>query len=168
MTAAVLFGTAASGGTAATAGLVGSAGAFSATTAIGTLGTVAAVGGALTSAAAARQGLEAQASAASFNADLARQEASAEEARRRRASQRRLSSIRTGIAKSGVTTEGTPLLVLAESAEQAEIDALSARFGGANNARLFEQRAKSARKAVPFAVGSSLLTGATNIGRSLS
>lgn len=168
MTAAVLFGSAASGATAASAGLIGSAGAFSIGATLGTLGTVAGVGGALASASGARQSLNAQSAAATHNANLARQEASAEEARRRRASSRNLSAIRTGISKSGVTSEGTPLLVLAESAEQAEIDALSARIGGDNSANLFERQAKSARKAIPFAVGSSLLTGAANLGRSFS
>ena len=129
-----------------------------------TLGDVLMVGGALMGAAGAAQAGRAEAQAAEYNAALSRQEAAAEESRRRRESQRQLAQIRAGRAKSGVTTEGTPLMVLAESAELAELDALSARWTGEASARLDEQRAKSARKAIPYAVGSSLLTGVSRIG----
>lgn len=132
-----------------------------------TLGSVLTVGGALMSAVGAAKSYDAQAQSAQYNANLQRQEASAEEARRRKAADRQMGTIRANRAKSGVTGEGTPLLVLAESAEQAEIDALSARWSGETSANLYEQQAKSARKAKPYAVGSSLLTGAANIGRSI-
>ena len=105
---------------------------------------------------------EAEARSAEYNAAVTRQEANAEEARRRRESQRQLGAIKAGRAKSGVTMEGTPLLVLEESAELAEIDALSAQWSGQASAKLDEQRARSARKAIPYAVGASLLSGVSS------
>jgi len=153
----VLFGSAAAGSTAATAGLFGAGGSF----AIGqTLTTV----GALTGAMGAIQAGRAEVAANTYNAAQDRMEAATEEARRRREGARALGAIRAGISKSGVTTEGTPLMVLAESAGEAEIDALNARWQGEASARQYEMRAKSARKAIPFAVGSSLLTGAGKLG----
>lgn len=120
---------------------------------------VAAGGSAVMEAQAQAQSLQSQAAAAEYNATVARQEAAAEEARRRRESKRQMGAMRAARAKSGVTAEGTPLLVAAESAEMAEIDALNARWTGESSARLDEARAKSAKRAIPYAVGSSLLSG---------
>lgn len=128
------------------------------------VGTAASIGGALIGAAGASQQHESEAQAADYNAAMARHEAEAEESRRRRESSRQLAQIRSGRAKSGVTTEGTPLMVLAESAELAEVDALSARWSGETSAKLDEQRARSARRAKPYAVGSALLGGMASLG----
>lgn len=98
------------------------------------------------------------AQAAEYNAAIARAEGAAEEARLRREARRTMGSIRSGIGKSGVTTEGTPLLVLAESAQLAELDALTARWNGENQANLYQSKARAAKAAIPFNVGSSLLT----------
>ena len=153
----VLFGSAAAGSTAATAGLFGAGGTF----ALGqTLTTV----GALTGAMGAIQSGRAQVAANNYNAAQDRMEAAVEESRRRREGKRALGAIRAGISKSGVTTEGTPLMVLAESAADAEIDALNARWQGEASARQYEMRASAARKAIPYAVGASLLTGAGKLG----
>jgi hypothetical protein len=129
-----------------------------------TLGDVLAAGGTLMSAAGAARQADASAGAAQYNADLARRQGEAEEARRRREARRELGRMRAGIAKSGVTTEGTPLTVLSESAEMAEIDALSARWSAQTTAKLDESRAASARASKPLAVGASLLSGASRIG----
>jgi len=129
-----------------------------------TLGNVLSVAGLVTSAMGAGQQYDATADAAQYNAAVERNKAAAEEDRRRRESARQLGQIRAGRAKSGVTMEGTPLMVLAESAEMAELDALNARWSGETTARLDEQRAASARKAKPYAVGSSLLAGISKIG----
>jgi hypothetical protein len=153
----VLLGSAATGSAAATAGLFGAGGAF----AIGqTLTTI----GALAGAAGAMQSGRAEAQANTYNAAQSRMEAAAEEARRRREGSRAIGAIRAGISKSGVTTEGTPMMVLAESAAEAELDALNARWQGEASSRLYEMRASSARKAIPYAVGASLLTGAGKLG----
>lgn len=115
------------------------------------------------------QQVQAETEAAQYNAVITRQEASAEEARRRRESQRQLGSIRAGRAKSGVTMEGTPLLALEESAELAEIDALSAGWAGEASARLDDRRAYYAQRSLPYVkkstrynVGSALLSGITS------
>ena len=133
------------------------------------LGGVVAAQGAKAAGAGQEQQARAEAEAADYNAQVTRQEAAAEEARRRRESSRQLAQIRSGRAKSGVTMEGTPLMVLEESAELAEIDALSARWSGQASAGLDERRAASARASIPYIkqatrynVGSSLLSGITS------
>lgn len=138
------------------------------TTAI-TLGDVLTVGSFLTGAFGSSQTYNAEAAAAEYNARIARIEAQAEEDRIRRQASRELGAIRANIGKSGVTGEGTPLLVLAESAELAELDAQNVRYMGEHGARLYEQRARSARKAIPYSIGASLLSGAGSLGaRSMS
>lgn len=101
------------------------------------------------------------AKASEYNARVAEMQAKAEEERVRREGERRLGTIRTGIAKSGVRTQGTPLLVLAESAELAELDALNVRWSGQTSANLDRMRARSARSSIPYTVGAGLLRGAT-------
>ena len=102
---------------------------------------------------------QAQAQAAEYNANLAKMEAKAEEARRRRESSQVMGKMRAGRAKSGVTAEGTPLLVLAESAEMAELDALNARWSGETQSDMYRRKASSARSAIPYTVGATLLGG---------
>lgn len=105
----------------------------------------------------------AAAQAAEYNAAVARQEAAAEEARRRREAERQMGQIRAGRAKSGVTVEGSPLIVLADSAMEAEIDALNARWTGETSAKLYKMEARSARRAGIYNAGASLLSGASKI-----
>ena len=102
---------------------------------------------------------QAQAQAAEYNANLAKMEAKAEEARRRRESSAVMGKMRAGRAKSGVTAEGTPLLVQAESAEMAELDALNARWSGETQSDMYRRKASSARSAIPYTVGATLLGG---------
>lgn len=153
----------ASAGIAGSAGLFGSMGVFSWGTTLSTLGTVASVLGGISSASGQQQQYDATAQAAEYNEAMARNEAAAEEARRRRESQRQLASIRTGVAKSGAQMAGTPLMVLAESAELAEMDALSARWQGEQSASLYRAKADSTRRASKYAYGSSLLSGAATL-----
>ena len=103
------------------------------------------------------QGMAA-ARAAEYNAALALEQGKAKEAALRRQGKDVLGKMRAGIAKSGVTTEGTPLLVLAESAELSELDALTARWNAETSADLYRQQAKSSYMSIPFNVGTSLLT----------
>lgn len=149
----LLLGSAATATAGATAGLIGTAGSL-------TLGGVLSTVGAITGIAGAAAGTRAEANAADYNASVTRMEARAEEARRRRAADRQRGAIKSGIGKSGVTTQGTPLMVLAESAEIAEIDALNARWQGETTAALHKSQAKSLRKSIPFTVGASLLSTA--------
>ena len=107
------------------------------------------------------QGGKADASANQFNADAARREAASREAAQRTAAQRQLGSIRAGVSKSGATMEGTPLMVLSESAANAEIDALNTRYSGQREGALYDSRARNARTAGYMRAGTSLLTGAS-------
>lgn len=120
-----------------------------------------AVAGAVVNAVGQKQQLESQQKAALYNAEVKRQEAAAEENRRRRESQAQLGAISAARAKAGITMSGSALTVMQESAELAEIDALNARWQGQTGADLDKMQARSAREAVPYAVGSSLLSGAS-------
>jgi hypothetical protein len=117
------------------------------------------IGSTLFSAMGQAKAANAQAQAAEYNASLAKMEASAEEARRRRESSKVMGKMRAGRAKSGVTTEGTPLMVLSESAEMAELDALNARWSGETQSEAYKRKASSARSAIPYTVGATLLGG---------
>lgn len=151
---ALAFGSAATATTAATAGLFGAGGSFAFGTALGTIGTAVSTVGALSAG-------RAEAGASQFNADAARQEAASREAAQRTAAQRQLGSIRAGVSKSGATMEGTPLMVLSESAANAEIDALNTRYSGQREGALYDSRARNARTAGYMRAGTSLLTGAS-------
>lgn len=94
-----------------------------------------------------------------YNAEMALREARSKEAAQRAEGMRRLSSIRSSIGKSGATSAGTPLMVLAESAANAEIDALNTQFAGKTQAELYRSKGKNAEKAGYLAAGTSLLSG---------
>lgn len=131
-----------------------------------TIGTVASVAGAVgtvASAIGAMQAGKAEAGAANYNAEMARRDASSKEAAQRMGAQRQLSNIRASVGKSGATMAGTPLMVLAESAANAEIDALNTRYSGAAESNLQMSRAKNARTAGNLRAGTSLLSGMSRI-----
>jgi hypothetical protein len=117
---------------------------------------------ALTAAAAIRQGQAAKA-AANFNAQMAEKVSGQKESLQRTLSQQRMGAIRAGIAKSGARTEGTPLMVLAESAANAEIDALNTRYTGQMESSMYRARGANDRRAAYWNAGTSLLTGASRI-----
>lgn len=152
-----LFGAAATGAgtataTAATSGLLGAGGAF------GLGQTLATVGG-LTGALGAYQNGQAQSQAANYNAAAAASEAASRERAQREEAERRRGSIVAQLGKSGATVAGTPLMVLAESAANAEIDALNTRYGGAMQQSLYGATGRNARRAGAIGAGASLLTG---------
>lgn len=151
-----LFGAAASGGAAATGGVLGSAGAFSVGTALSSIGTAVGTLGAL-------QSSRADATASDMNAASARAEAASKENAQRIAAQRQLGSIRANISKSGATMAGTPLMVLAESAANAEIDALNTQYNGQRESALYSSRASNTRRAGSIRAGASLLSSASKI-----
>lgn len=155
-----LFGAAASGGAAATSGIIGTAGAFSAATTAGTLASAAAIGGTLAAADSARQQGKAAQRAGEYNAQSALMEAKSRESAQRADSQRSLARIRANIGKSGATSAGTPLLVLAESAANAEIDALNTRFTASRQADVYRAGGANARTQGNIMAGTSLLQGA--------
>jgi len=127
---------------------------------LGTIGSIAGAVGTGLSVIGAIKGGKAEQSAADFNAASARAEAQSRENAQRAAAQRQLGSIRAGVSKSGARMEGTPLMVLAESAANAEIDALNTRYSGQREAALYTARGKNARTAGYLRAGTSLLSSA--------
>lgn len=152
--------TATTAATAATTGLFGAGGTFALGQTLTTVGALAGIGGAVASAKGEQQ-------AALYNSAQARLEAAAEENRRRREGKTELGRIRAAISKSGVTAEGSALLALAESAAQVELDAQNARWGGQVQSGYYQTQAAAATRALPFTVGSSLLTAGSQIGRAV-
>lgn len=159
------LGAAATGGTAATAGLFGTAGAFSLGTTLTTLGTIATIGGLVMGAQGSQVQAQASQAAAGYNIAETREVAKVEEIRQRRQADRQIGRIRAGISKSGATMEGTPLMVLAESAAEAEIDALNTRWTAESQINREALRARSAERESYYRTGTSLLSG---VGRLLA
>ena len=116
-----------------------------------------------------QQQYKASAAAADYNARASEMEGEAEARRIRTQSGKTLGKMRSTISKSGVTMQGSPVLAMAESAEMGELDAATALWSATNESTLYRGKAASerraartAKKALPFAIGSSLLTGAGN------
>jgi len=153
--APLAFGTAATaGGAAATAGLFGTAGSFALAPTLMTVGTGLGVLGAVRSGQAASM-------AGRYNAETSMMEGAARESAIRDQAGRSMAATRAAIGKSGVTTAGTPLMVLAESAANAEIDALNARYTAGRAATLSTMRGQADRRAAFTQAGTSLLAGAS-------
>tara|TARA_R110001592_G_scaffold13613_1_gene62245 strand:- start:8469 stop:8984 length:516 start_codon:yes stop_codon:yes gene_type:complete len=133
--------------------------------------------GAVVQAKAADSAAKAQANAARYQADvatnnaqIARDQAQFEADGHDRDVRRMLASNRAGVSASGITSSGSALDVQMDSVEQAEMDKLAIMYGGDMQAGNFEaeamaqkQAAKDARTAGKYAVGTSLLSGATKI-----
>lgn len=100
-----------------------------------------------------------------YNTAAARVEASAAEDKHRRDMKRRAGADRASIAKSGVTSAGSPLLVLAESAANAEMDALNIRIGAESTARVNQAKSRDIRRAGYIGAGTSLLSGYSKLRR---
>lgn len=123
---------------------------------------MAAVGSVMQAGAIRQQG-KAEAAAADFNAQSAEQEASSRASLIRSQAARQIGATRAQIGKSGATTAGTPLMVLAESAANAEIDALNATYTGARQAALYRAGGANARSQARTMAGASLLSGMSKI-----
>jgi hypothetical protein len=119
-------------------------------------------GTALSAMGSIRQGQAAEMSA-NFNAESARMQGEAKEAVQRRDSQRVFGQTRAAIGKSGITTAGTPMTVIAESAANAEIDALNTQFGSLREEALYRARGKYDKQAAYMQAGATLLGGASKI-----
>lgn len=122
-----------------------------------------AVVGSVMQANAIRQQGKAEAAAAEFNARSAEQEAASKESLIRQQAARQMGTIRSQIGKSGATSAGTPLLVLAESAANAEIDALNAQYTGQRQAALYRAGGANAKSQARTMAGASLLSSASKI-----
>ncbi|HXG17186.1 MAG TPA: hypothetical protein VNK50_13120 [Calidithermus sp.] len=121
---------------------------------------------------------QAQAAAMRYNARLAEQQALAsrqaaafEAERARERSRRLLARARAIYGTTGVeVNEGSPLLVLADSARQAELEAQTIQYGGELRARqaqgqanLESFQARLASRAGTIGAGATLLSGAARI-----
>jgi hypothetical protein len=121
-----------------------------------------------------------QAKAAKYNAALAEQDAKQaqeaaayQEAQHRRNTYRALSAQRAAYAKAGVEiNDGSPLEIAADTAREAEMDALAIRYSGSiqaarANAEAGLQRfqARSVQTGGYISAGGTLLGGAANYGR---
>lgn len=129
-------------------------------TAIAIAGTVASIGASIAG------GVQQQA-AAKANAKAATQAAAFDELRQRERAQKLLAQQRVGYAKGGVTLEGTPTEVLADTAADAEIDALAIRWGGASRAAAFKAQGQQALIGGVTGAAGALLTGVTSYGSQL-
>jgi hypothetical protein len=106
---------------------------------------------------------KAENAAAQFNAQTAEQEAASKATLIRSQAARQIGATRAQIGKSGATTAGTPLMVLAESAANAEIDALNATYTGARQAALYRAGGANAKSQGRVAAGTALLNNAARI-----
>lgn len=138
---------------------------------------IAAVGTAITAYSAYSQG-QAQAAAQRYNARLAENQAVAArnaaqvEARQRMERYRRIQGAnRATIGAAGLEEAGSPLLVMADNAAQAEMDVALVKYRGELGAMSFQDEARLRRfgggvagRSGAFGAGSTLLSGAYNIG----
>jgi hypothetical protein len=124
----------------------------------------------------AARAASANAAMAEEEAQRARQTAAVEEQRNRDQSRRIISAQRAAYGASGVVSEeGSPLLALADSASEAELDALTIRYSGATQARRLQAQAASDRASASGArmqglvgAGTTLLGGAVRVNRILN
>jgi hypothetical protein len=117
-----------------------------------------------------------------MNASAAGQQAAAREALLRRRAASMQGEARAGIASTGTAISGSNLGLLEQSAQEAELDALTIRYEGemerrglmaqaaqeAYQARAAGKNAKAARKAGFIGAATSLLAGASTYGLSSS
>jgi len=94
---------------------------------------------------AAREMAEYNARAAEANAQAARQQAALDEAMSRKKSSLAIGAIRARAAANAGDIGGSALDILADSAEQAELEALVLRYGGEVKARAAESEARLQR-----------------------
>lgn len=88
---------------------------------------------------------EYQAQGAETNANLAMAQSAEQERRARVEASKHLGQMRASYGASGVNLEGSPLDVLEESARTAELDALTIRGNGAQQAAGYRTQAQAAR-----------------------
>ena len=130
---------------------------------------VAAAAGAVVSGIQQAEAAEFQSEIAKQEAELARRTGLIEEAESRRRAARLASAQRAAAGASGlVLEEGSPLEILAQTAEDAEFEALNIRFNSEvartqarNRAKASQFEAKQALTAGAIGGGTALLTGGT-------
>jgi len=109
------------------------------------------------------------AAVAERDALAAQQSAEYDAGEKRKETERLLGRQRALYGKAGVTLEGSPLLLMEETASQGELDALMIEREGKlkagnyqSEAALSRMKGSSAQKAGYYGAGSSLLTGASS------
>ncbi len=130
--------------------------------------TLVAAGGSVYSGIQQQKAAEASADTAEEAAAATREKAAYDEKMHREKMQKILSSQQAAYGTSGVTTEGSPLLVMEDTARQGELDALAIRYGGdveaaqkRSAANLYRMQGNTAMTSGIIGAGSSLLSGAT-------
>jgi len=116
-----------------------------------------------------KQWSEYNAAIAERDALAAQQSAEYDAGEKRKETERLLGRQRALYGKAGVTLEGSPLLLMEETASQGELDALMIEREGKlkagnyqSEAALSRMKGSSAQKAGYYGAGSSLLTGASS------
>ncbi len=126
----------------------------------GTVGTVASVAGTTLSAVSAYRSGQAQKEAYKYSSEIARRKGQQEEQIHRDKLRKLMSSQRALYAKAGVDlSSGSPLLLLTETAEEGERDAIRIRHGAKEESNLGKYYGRQARRAGATTSGSTLLTG---------
>lgn len=107
----------------------------------------------------------AQKEAAQQNAALARMQAQEDARRSRRQSDALMGRQRAVVAASGTTIAGSPLLIVQDSAAEAETEIRHILQGGTARASAYQQAGSAAAQAGLIDAGSTLLSG---VGRALN
>jgi hypothetical protein len=124
---------------------------------------VTAAGGVMSSNNTAASG-EAEKIANEANARVIEMNAAKAEAKNRLENKRILSTQRALYAKAGVDlTSGSPLLIMSESAAEAEREAMDIRYSGKREARLMRYYGRQAKSASDSQAGATLLTTLGNL-----
>ncbi|MGE5147403.1 MAG: hypothetical protein ACM3N5_11675 [Candidatus Eiseniibacteriota bacterium] len=117
---------------------------------------------------AARAAANYNAAVARQNADIARANATADAAKQERQGDLLAGRQRAATGASGITPQGSPLDVMADSALESELDALTTHYRGELQARSYGQdaalqtmRGKEAQQAGYIGAGTALLKGAS-------
>lgn len=102
------------------------------------------------------------------NADRSIEDAQIKEQQQRLADTRTLATARAITGASGVEISGSPLDVMAESARQAEMNALIIRRGGQLDAQAQLQQGANIKAASRTSALSTILTGTANISKQVA
>ena len=121
--------------------------------------------GALSGGAAARQAGDYNAAVAGQRAETERERARIEVERHNRRTGLLASSQRQAYAASGVTTAGSPILIMADTAAEAEYDAQLIRYGGEVNAAALYADAAASRMQGRAAQTGSYFTAAGGLAK---
>lgn len=120
---------------------------------------------------AAEDAAEAQADQLEREGKIAQQSARVEETLQRARTRRLIARQRAVTAAQGTTAEGSPLAIIAETAGEAELDALAIRFSGdlasvrrRSEAAASRAEGRAARTAGFIRGGARLLSGASELG----